>query len=327
MHSFIYRVIFRLSCALALAVSAHAGHAVAQAYPAKPIRMIVPYPAGQGTDIMARTIAERLSERLGQRIVIDNRPGAGGNIGTELAAKAIPDGYTLVMGTTATHAMNASLYSNIPFDHVNDFAPIILVGAFPMMLVTHPGIPASSVQDLIKMAKASPGMLNFGVGSTSSRVSVELLKRMAGIDVVPVLYKGATAMFTDLIGERIQFGFETVSAALPQIKAGRLKAIAVTAPKRTELAPGLPTFAESGLAGYDVVVWVALFAPKGTPGEIVAKLNAEAEKILQTTEMRQRMVTLGYDPAGGTPEQLAAYVKSETQKWSQAIKEAGIKVE
>ncbi|TAK72156.1 MAG: tripartite tricarboxylate transporter substrate binding protein [Betaproteobacteria bacterium] len=299
----------------------------AQTYPNKPVRMVVPYPAGQATDIMARAIAERLSQRLGHPVVIDNRPGAGGNIGTDAVAKAAPDGYTLLMGTNATHAMNASLYSNIPFDHIKDFSPVILVGTLPLILVAHPSIPANSVKEVIELAKAKPGALNFGIGSTSSRVSAELFKRMTNIDIVPILYKGATAMFTDLIGGQIQFGFETVATALPQVKAGKVKSVAVTSAKRTDLAPAVPTFAESGLAGYDVVGWNALFAPQGTPPEIVAKLNAEIGKILQTPEIMQRMASIGFDPAGGTAEQLAAYVRSETDKWGQTIKAAGIRVD
>jgi len=299
----------------------------AQTYPTKPVRMVVPYPAGQGTDIMARAIAERLSQRLGHPVVIDNRPGAGGNIGTDAVAKAAPDGYTLLMGTNATHAMNASLYGSIPFDHIKDFSPVILVGTLPLILVAHPSISANSVKEVIELAKAKPGALNFGIGSTSSRVSAELFKRMTNIDIVPILYKGATAMFTDLIGGQIQFGFETVATALPQVKAGKVKPIAVTSAKRTDLAPAVPTFAESGLAGYDVVGWNALFAPQGTPPEIVAKLNAEIGKILQTPEIMQRMASIGFDPAGGTAEQLAAYVRSETDKWGQTIKAAGIRVD
>ncbi|GMV56292.1 MAG: hypothetical protein AMXMBFR6_20970 [Betaproteobacteria bacterium] len=300
---------------------------VAQSYPTKPIRLIVPYPAGQGTDIISRVIAERLSGRLGQQIIVDNRPGAGGNIGTELAAKAIPNGYTLIMGTTATHAMNSSLYSSVPFDHINDFVPIILVGTFPMILVANPAISANSIQEVIKLSRAMPGAINFGIASTSSRVSFELFKRSANIDVVPVLYKGATTMFTDLIGDRIQFGFETVAAAQPQVKAGKVKPIAITSSKRSDLAPMVPTFAESGIVGYDVVVWVALFAPRGTPAEVVGKLNGEVEQILLQPDLRQRIMSIGYDPGGGSADQLATYVKSETQKWSQIIKAAGIRAD
>ena len=299
----------------------------AQTYPTKPVRLVVPYPAGQGTDIMARAIAERLAERLGHQVVIDNRPGAGGNIGTDLVAKAVPDGYTLLMGTNATHAMNPSLYGNIPFDPIKDFSPVILVGTLPLILVAHPSITANSVKEVVDLAKARPGALNFGIGSTSSRVSAELFKRLTAIDIVPVLYKGATAMFTDLIGGQIQLGFETVATALPQVKAGKVKPIAVTSAKRTDLAPTVPTFAESGLAGYDVVGWNALFAPKGTPPEIVAKLNAEIGKILQTPEMKQRMASIGFDPAGGSAEQLAAYVRTESDKWGQTIKAAGIRAD
>ncbi len=299
----------------------------AQTYPTKPVRLVVPYPAGQGTDIMARAIAERLAERLGHQVVIDNRPGAGGNIGTDLVAKAAPDGYTLLMGTNATHAMNPSLYGNIPFDPIKDFSPVILVGTLPLILVAHPSITANSVKEVVDLAKARPGALNFGIGSTSSRVSAELFKRLTAIDIVPVLYKGATAMFTDLIGGQIQLGFETVATALPQVKAGKVKPIAVTSAKRTDLAPTVPTFAESGLAGYDVVGWNALFAPKGTPPEIVAKLNAEIGKILQTPEMKQRMASIGFDPAGGSAEQLAAYVRTESDKWGQTIKAAGIRAD
>lgn len=299
----------------------------AQTYPSKPIRMVVPYPAGQGTDIMARAIADRLSERLGQPVVIDNRGGAGGNVGTDAVAKAVPDGYTVMMGTNATHAMNVSLYSSIPFDHVKDFSPVILVGTLPLMLVTHPSNPANSVKDVIELAKARPGKLDFGIGSTSGRVSAELFKRLANIDIVPIPYKGAAAMLTDLMGSQIPFGFETVATIMPQVKAGKLKVIAVTGSKRTALAPAVPSIAESGVEGYEVVGWNAVFAPHGTPPEIVAKLNTEIGKILQTPELIQRMASLGFDPAGGTPEQLAAYVRTETEKWGKAIKAAGIRAD
>jgi tripartite-type tricarboxylate transporter receptor subunit TctC len=299
----------------------------AQTYPTKPIRLVVPYPAGQGTDIMARAIGQRLAERLGHPVVIDNRPGAGGNIGTDHVAKSTPDGYTLLMGTNATHAMNASLYSNVQFDPVRDFSPIILVGTLPLILVAHPAIPANSVKDVMELAAAKPGALNFGIGSTSSRVSAELFKRMMNIDIALVLYKGATAMFTELIGGHIQFGFETVATALPQVNAGKVKPIAVTSIKRTDLAPTVPTFAESGVAGYDVVGWNALFAPKGAPPEIVAKLNAEVGKILHAPEMKQLMASIGFEPAGGTAEQLAAYVRTESSKWGQIIKATGIRAD
>jgi tripartite-type tricarboxylate transporter receptor subunit TctC len=299
----------------------------AQTYPTKLIRLVVPYPAGQGTDVMSRAIGERLAERLGQPVIIENRPGAGGNIGTDFVAKAAPDGYTLLMGTNATHAMNPSLYSSIPFNPVRDFSPVILIGTLPLMLVAHPAISSSSVKEVLELARAKPGTLNFGISSTSSRVSTELLKRMTNIDVALVLYKGATGMLTDLIGGHVQFGIETVATAMPQVKDGKLKAIAVTAAKRTALAPTVPTFAESGLAGYDVVGWNALFAPKDTPPEIIARLNAEIGKILQTPEMKQRMASIGFDPAGGTAEQLAAYVRTESDKWGQIIKAAGIRAD
>lgn len=299
----------------------------AQTYPTKPIRLVVPYPPGQGTDVMSRAVGERLAERLGQPIIIDNRPGAGGNIGTDHVAKTAPDGYTLLMGTNATHAMNPSLYSNIPFDPVRDFSPVILVGTLPLMLVAHPAVSANSVKEVLELARAKPGTLNFGISSTSSRVSSELFKRMTNIDVALVLYKGATAMLTDLIGGHVQFGIETVATAMPQVKGGKVKPIAVTSGKRTDLAPTVPTFAESGLAGYDVVGWNALFAPKGTPPEIIAKLNAEIGKILQTPDMKQLMASIGFDPAGGTAEHLAAYVRAEGDKWGLIIKSAGIRLD
>lgn len=299
---------------------------LADTYPSKPIRLVVPYPAGQGTDVMARAIGDKLAEALGKPVVVDNRPGAGGNIGTEVAARAASDGYTLIMGTNATHAMNASLYSSVPFDHIRDFAPVALVGTLPLMIVAHPSAPASSPKELVDLARARPGGLNFGFGSTSGRVAIELFKRNAGVDVVPVSYRGATAVLTDLMGGQIQYAAETVATVLPHVKAGKIKAIAVTSSKRTQLAPDVPTVQESGLS-YEVVGWNALFAPRGTPPEIVQRLNAEVNRVVQTAEVRTRMASIGFDPASGSPADLATFVRTETDKWSQIIKAAGLRAD
>jgi tripartite-type tricarboxylate transporter receptor subunit TctC len=300
----------------------------AQTYPAKPIRIVVPFGAGAGVDILARGIAKGLTDRLGQSVVVENRPGAGGNIGTEAVAKAAPDGYTLVMGSNGPFAANVSLYDKLPFDPVKDLSPVILMGRLPMILVANESVSATSVADVIQMAKARPGTLNFGASNTTARVWVELLKSMAGIDVITVPYKNVGAMLTDLMGGQIQYAFENIGPSMSLIRATRIKGIAVTSPKRAGFAPQIPTLAESGLTRYELVVWLALFAPKGTPTEIIMRLNAEVNKmIFESPEITQLIASIGMDPAGGSPEQLADYHKAEIAKWSELIKATGVRLD
>ena len=304
-----------------------AGSAWAQPYPNKPIRLVVPYPPGQGTDVLARLIAERMSASIGQQVVVDNRPGAGANIGTDFVAKAAPDGYTLLMGTNATHAMNAAMYPSIPFDPVKDFAPVMLVGTLPMVLSANPAFPAGSLREVAALAKAKPGSINVALPSSTARVVLELLKQSDGGDLFGVPYKGSGAALTDLMGGQVQLIIDTVTASIPQISAGKIKAIAISSGQRTESAPNIPTFSESGLPGFDLVAWNALFAPRGTPPEVVNLLNGEVAKALAQPEVRARLLRMGFEPGGGSAERLRTFVESEAQRWGQLIRKAGIKAE
>jgi len=304
-----------------------AGSAWAQPYPNKPIRLVVPYPPGQGTDVLARLVAERMSASIGQQVVVDNRPGAGANIGTDFVAKAAPDGYTLLMGTNATHAMNAAMYPSIPFDPVKDFAPVMLVGTLPMVLSANPAFPAGSLREVAALAKAKPGSINVALPSSTARVVLELLKQSDGGDLFGVPYKGSGAALTDLMGGQVQLIIDTVTASIPQISAGKIKAIAISSGQRTESAPNIPTFSESGLPGFDLVAWNALFAPRGTPPEVVNLLNAEVAKALAQPEVRARLLRMGFEPGGGSAERLRTFVESEAQRWGQLIRKAGIKAE
>jgi tripartite-type tricarboxylate transporter receptor subunit TctC len=305
-------------CAAALAQTA---------YPAKPVVVIVPYAPGQGTDVLARIVAQKLQEALGQPFVVENKPGAGGNIGTEAAAKAAPDGYTIVMGTNATHAANAAMYPKLSFDHLKDFAPISLVGMIPMVLSSSPSYPASSLKELIAAAKQKPGDINVALPSTTAQVVLEQLQQMSGAKFFPVTYKGSGAAFTDVAGGRIPLLIDTVTASLPQISGGKLKAIAITTASRAKGAPNIPTVAESGVPGFELVAWNALYAPRDTPQAIIAKLNGEVMRLLAQPETKQRLLQMGFEPVGGTPQQLAAFTETETKKWGALINAAGLKAQ
>jgi tripartite-type tricarboxylate transporter receptor subunit TctC len=312
--------------ALALAVAVGAQ---TPAYPTKPIRLVVPFPPGGATDILARNVAQRLTETWGQSVVVDNRPGAGGNIGTELVAKAAPDGYTLEMGTVGTHAINASLYAKIPFDHVKDFAPVILVAGVPNVLVVNPSLPVNSVQELIAYAKANPGKLNFASSGpgTSIHLSGELFKVMAGVQMTHVPYKGSAPALADLLGGQVQLMFDNLPPSLPQIKAGKLRPLAVTSLTRAPALPDVPTIAESGLPGFEASSWFGILAPAGTPPAIIAKLNAEVAKWLASPEGKEKLVAIGANAAGGSPEDFARHIQAETAKWAKVVKESGAKVD
>jgi tripartite-type tricarboxylate transporter receptor subunit TctC len=312
--------------AIALSVPASAQ---APAYPTKPIRLVVPFPAGGATDIIARAVSQKLTEAWGQSIVVDNRPGAGGNIGTELVAKAAPDGYTLEMGTVGTHAINASLYAKIPFDHIKDFAPIILVAGVPNVLVVNPSLPVNSVQELIAYAKANPGKLNFASSGpgTSIHLSGELFKVMAGVQMTHVPYKGSAPALQDLLGGQVQLMFDNLPPSLPQIKGGRLRALAVTSLTRAPALPDVPTIAESGLPGFEASSWFGILAPAGTPPAIIAKVNAEVAKWLASPEGKEKLVAIGANAGGGSPEDFAQHIQKETAKWAKVVKESGAKVD
>jgi tripartite-type tricarboxylate transporter receptor subunit TctC len=304
--------------------------AAAQSYPAKPIRFVVPFPPGGPLDIMARGVGQKLQDAWGQPVVVENRPGAGGGIGAELVAKSPADGYTLLMGAVSTHAINPSLYPKIGYDPRKDFVPVALVAQVPNILVVHPSLPVQSVQDLIAYAKAKPGSLSFGSGSTGStgHLAGELFKTMAGVDMAHIPYKGGAPAMQDLLAGQTQLMFDNLANALGQVKAGKLRAVAVTTAQRAPAAPDLPTIAESGLPGFDLTTWFGVFAPAGTPPEIVAKLNAEIVKALASKELTERLAAMGTaPPENNTPERFASFVRSEAAKYAKVVRESGAKVE
>jgi tripartite-type tricarboxylate transporter receptor subunit TctC len=305
------------------------GVAFGQAYPTHPIRMVVPFSAGAGvTDIMARLVGQHLGVNLGQQIVIDNRPGAGGIPGTEVVSRAAPDGYTLLM-TNVALAVNPYLYPKLPYDALKDFMPVTMVNSAPLLLVVHPALPAKSVKELIDYAKSHPGQLNYGSGGVGStpHLSGELFKSLAGIDAVHVPYKGGAPALTDLVGGQLSFMIENVPGTMPFVKAGKLRALAITSAKRSPLEPTLPTMAEAGVPGYEVIGWNGIVAVKGTPSAIVARLHTEVAKILRTPEVTQRLAALGAEPVGNTPDEFGAFIKAEMARWGKIIKEKGIRSE
>ena len=302
--------------------------AQAQDYPSKPIRMIVPFAAGGILDIVTRAVGDRLSGSLGQPIVVDNRGGAGGSIGTEIASRAAPDGYTLLTGHIGTHAINPSVYPKLGYDPVKDFAPITLAAMFPLGLFVHPSVPAQSVRELIALAKAKPGAINFASAGSGgpTHMAGEMLKAMAHVDIVHVPYKGNAAALNDLLGGRVQIFFSNLVTALPHARAGRLRALAVSTAKRSQLAPQLPTVAESGVPGYDLTNWVGMFAPADTPRPIVMRLNRDMGAILNAADLKDRFRVQGLDLVSTTPEAFGAFIRSELAKWRRVVKESGAKV-
>jgi tripartite-type tricarboxylate transporter receptor subunit TctC len=315
-------------CALgAYSAKAQPQQDAAHNYPVKPIRLIVPWVAGGGTDIVARIIALKLSENLGQQIVIDNRAGANGIIGAEIAAKSPPDGYTMVLHAVE-HFINASVYSKLPYDTVNDIAPVTLVATHYLVLIVSPTSPAKSVSELVALAKSKPGQLTFGSWGDGSlaHLSGELLKTMAKVDMTHVPYKGAPQAATDVMAGRISFMFTTMPTGLPFIKAGKLLAAAVTSAKRVSFLPEVPTMIESGYPGFEVESWRGLFVPARTPREVINKLHDQVDKIVQLQEIRERIMAAGFDTVTCTPEQLGAFSRAELAKWAKVAKEAGIRV-
>jgi len=299
----------------------------AQSYPNKPIRIIVPYQAGQGTDVATRYLAEHLGRALGQALVIENRAGAGGNIGAAEVARAAPDGYTLLMGTNGTHVLNQFLYPSMPFDPEKDFEPVALVSTFPMVILANPNAPYKTMADLLADAKARPDVVNVGLPSTTSRLVLELIQKQSGMVMRAVPYKGSGTSMTDLMGGQVLVAIDTASAARPFVASGKLKALAVTSLKDSALLPGTPPAASEGLEGFQVIAWNGLYAPHGTPAAIIQKLNAEIAKILAVPEARQRLLELGHEAAGGTPDSLARFARTERDKWGPLVKSAGMKLE
>ena len=300
----------------------------AQAYPGKPVRMIAASSPGSAVDIVARIVAQKLSEQMGQQVIIDNRAGAGGNLGAELAAKAVPDGYTLFMGTPA-HAINTGLYRKLNYDLVRDFAPVSQVTSGAYVIVVHPSLPVKSVKELITLARSKPGQLNYASAGSgnATHLAGELFNRLAKVRLVHVPYKGSGPAVTDLVGGQVQLMFANLIAALPQVKAGRLRALAVTGEKRTAAASALPTVIEAGVPGYVVLSWFGVLAPVSTPREIVMRLNAELIQAMRAPEMRDKLAGDGAEPTTGTPEQFAAFIKSEITQWTTVVRNAGITAE
>jgi tripartite-type tricarboxylate transporter receptor subunit TctC len=298
-------------------------------WPTKPITYVVPFPAGGTTDTLARIIGQKLSVALGQPVIVDNKPGAGGNIGSGSVARAAPDGYTILGGTISSHAINASLYPKLPYDPAKSFVPITLIGTNPLVLIVPPNSSAKSVKDLIAQAKAKPGSVTFAsAGSgTSQHLAVEMFKSLAGVDVVHVPYKGSGPAIQDVMGGQVDAMFDTTVVAAPQIKGGKVRALGVTSAKRVKGWDTIPTIAESGVPGYEIVSWQGIFAPAKTPPEIVKRLNTEIVKILNMPDVRERMEQLGVDPVANTPEEFAAFQKAEIAKWAKVIKEGNVKVE
>ena len=321
-------LVLKWASAVALGVAA-TSESVAQAYPTRPIRWIVTYPPGGPTDVVARAIGAKLTEAWGQQVVIDNRAGAAGIIGTDLAAKAVPDGYTLLFGTSAGLTINPALSSKLPYDAMKDFAPVSLLVLNPQILVLNNAVPANTVKELIAYAKARPGQLNYAsVGQGSpNHLGMELLKALAGIDVVHVPYKGTGPAITDLLGGQVQLMFNSMPSVLPLVKSGKLKGLAVGSAQRSPAIPDIPTVAEAGVPGFENVTWYGMFAPAKTPREIVVKLNRQVVKILGEPEMAQRLASQGAEPRSSTPEELVKFMQVETVRWKKVIQAAGIKLE
>jgi tripartite-type tricarboxylate transporter receptor subunit TctC len=298
-------------------------------YPTKTIRMLVGFAAGGGTDATARLFAQKLSEAFGQNVIVDNRPGAGGNIAADILAKAVPDGHTLLM-TVAAHAVNASLYSKLPYDPIKSFAPVSLVAAAPNIITAHPSVTARSARDLVALAKSKPGQLTYGSAGngTTMHLTMELFSSMAGIQLVHVPYNGGGPSTIAALAGQTQLLSSSLPTALPHVRSGKLQVIGVTSSERTPLAPDLPTIAESaGLPGYEVKEWYGILAPAGTPAPVINKLNAEIERLLQDRAVRERLTTLGFEPTRNTPAQFAALIKSDIGKWEKVVRAAGVRLD
>ena len=301
--------------------------AAAQTYPNRPVRIVAPFPAGGGLDLVSRALGQRLSTALGQSIIIDNRSGADGMIGTEQVAKAAPDGYTLLISSTGPMVINPALNLKMPYDTLRNFAPITLVVVQPLCLVVHPSLPVKSVKELIALAKAKPGQLNYGSGGigNGAHLAGEIFRTITSIDIVHVPYKGAAPAVVDLLAGQVQMMLNSIPVMLPFIKSAKLRALAVGADKRMAILPEVPTMRESGIAKFDANSWYGFFAPAGTPKEIVSRLNYESAKILRSQEMRDFMSPQGAEAIGDSPEEFSAHIRSELAKWAQAVKTAGVR--
>ena len=298
-----------------------------QGYPSKPIRIIVPFTPSGNIDITARTIAPGLTEVLGQPVIVENRPGAGGRIGSTAVAKSPPDGYTLLLGAPGTLVSQPVFQDNVEYQPLRDFAPVTQIGSLPLILIVHPSLPVKSVKDLIAIAKAKPGQLSYassGVGG-ATHMTAEIFRMMAGVDILHIPYKGSGQAMADLIGGQVPMAFDQITSSLPQVEAGKLRALAVTSAKRFSSVPKLPTMAEAGVPGYEAVSWNGLAAPAGTPREIVGRIQAEVARIVQLPDIKERFFRDGIEPVASTPEQFAAHIRSERAKWEKVVQAAGIK--
>ncbi len=301
----------------------------AQAFPSRPIRVIVPFPAGGVSDILSRSVAQKMGESLGQNVIVENRPGAGGMVGSAAVAKSPADGYTLVNGSTSTVVVSAHLYKSLSFDPIKDFEPVGRIASVASVLIAHPSVPVNSVRELIALTKAQPGRLNYGSGGagTTQHLGGERFKQMAGVDIVHVPYKGGAPALTDLVGGQLSVIFEPLPTALPNLRAGKVKALAVTTARRIAALPDTPTLVEAGLPGYEMAIWFGLLAPAGTPREIVSRINAELVKAMRTPEVRERLANQAADPIGDTPEEFAATLRQESQRWGEFARATGLKLD
>jgi tripartite-type tricarboxylate transporter receptor subunit TctC len=314
---------------LALVLLVAATQAFAQAYPTKPVKMIIPYPPGGGNDTLGRLFAAKLSDRLGQPVVVENRPGAGTLIGTEAAAKSPPDGYTILLSSIATHALSPNLYAKVPYDPVKDFAPVTLLGIAPTVLVARSDLPAKDLAEFVAAAKARPGGFTYASGGngTPPHINGEVFKAVAGVDLLHIPFKGGGPALVDLMAGRVDVMLDTAASAMPHVRSGKLRALAISGPKRSAEYPDLPTFAEAGLPQYDTNAWYSVHAPAGTPPEVVRRLNAELVASLKEPDVQARFKQLSTDPVGNTPEEFAAFVRAELDKYARVIKGAGIKLD
>ena len=320
-------VAMALLATAALTMGSSGASRAEDAYPSRVVKFVVPFAAGSATDTLARVLGEKMSASLGQPVVVDNMPGASGFLAAQNVARAEPDGYTVLIATNTTHAANQSLFKKLPYDPVADFAPVSKLGTITLALVVNPAVPATTVPELIAYAKDHPGEVTFGSGSSSSRIAGEMLKSLAGIDLLNVPYKSNPQAITDLLGGQISMVFADIATTLPQAEAGKVKALAVSSPERTPLAPDLPTMREAGVAGYDLTAWFAAFAPAGTPAPVVDKLNAAFAAALTDPAATKTLLGAGIEPAASTPAELAAFVGTETEKWASIVKSAGIEPE
>jgi len=300
----------------------------AQKYPDRPVRVLVPFPAAGGTDILARLFLQKVSERLGANFVIDNRAGAGGTIGTEIVAKAPPDGYTILV-CSSSHTINPSVYKKLGYDPIRDFAPVTMLASGPGLLVVHPSVPARNVKELIAFAKSKPGQLIYASAGngTPPHLAAELFKSMAGIDMVHIPYKGNVPAFVDLISGAVQVSFPTITSGLPQVRAGKLRGLGVTSKERSSVMPEVPTIAESGLPGYESTTWYGMLAPAGTPATIVRTLHDQMVAVLKLEDIREKLLVQGLEPVGNTPAEFSSIIASELTKWRKVVAAAGMKAE